>query len=124
VILLSARARAALRRDEVLVFDWIPIPLCGATMGEPSLRLASLRTVDRSVHHRLPVRGHPTRAVVVAHGLAYPHLAARDISIDCRRVIGVRHFASDLAPDFAMSTAFGREARLLRPWNVQLIPGN
>jgi hypothetical protein len=124
VILLSARARAALRRDEVLVFDWIPIRLCCATMGEPSLRLAPLRTVNRSAHHRLPVRGHPTRAVVVAHELAYPHLAARDISIDCRRVLGVRHFASDLAADFGISTAFGREARLLRPWSVQPISGN
>ena len=40
--------------------------------------------------------------------MAYPHLAGRDVTIDCRRRAGLRRFVSDLPPDFGLRASFGR----------------
>jgi hypothetical protein len=42
------------------------------------------------------------------HRLAFPHLAGRDIAVDCRRRLGVRRFTTDLPPDFGLRAALGR----------------
>jgi hypothetical protein len=40
--------------------------------------------------------------------MAVPHLARRDVTIDCRRTLGVRRFRSDLPPDFGLRAVLGR----------------
>jgi hypothetical protein len=45
---------------------------------------------------------------VYAHRMAVPHLARRDVTIDCRRTVGMRRFRSDLPPDFGLRAVLGR----------------
>jgi hypothetical protein len=40
--------------------------------------------------------------------MAVPHLARRDVTIDCRRALGMRRFRSDLPPDFGLRAVLGR----------------
>ena len=106
MIHLTPQARTELREDEALVFDWHRIAICCACAGEVSLRLTSRREVDRG-RSLVPLpsdRG----ARVYAHRMAVPHLARRDVTIDCRRMLGMRHFRSDLPPDFGLRAVFGR----------------
>ena len=84
MIHLTPQARSEIRGDEALVFDWHRVAICCACAGEVSLRLA---TRDR---------------------MAVPHLARRDVTIDCRRTLGVRRFRSDLPPDFGLRSVLGR----------------
>ena len=106
MIHLTPHARMELRDDEALVFDWHRVAICCACAGEVSLRRAPRESVeDRASYRPLPsVRG----ARVYAHRMAVPHLARRDVTIDCRRTLGVRRFRSDLPPDFGLRAVFGR----------------
>ena len=97
-------AREALRDDEALVFDWHRVAICCAAAGDVSLRRDSRARVAASgAFRRLD-----SDAPVYAHRMAYPHLVARDVTIDCRRRAGFRRFVSDLPPDFGLRAALGR----------------
>jgi hypothetical protein len=103
---VTSEARSALRPGEVLVFDWHRVAICCAVAGEVSLRRTSMREIERSRRFvRLSSTG---EAPVYAHRRAYPHLADRPLTIDCRRRLGRRFFSSDLPPDFGLRAAFGR----------------
>ena len=106
MIHLTLQARTELREDEALVFDWHRVAICCACAGEVSLRRAPRRTVEdsRSLVPLPSARG----SRVYAHRMAVPHLARRDVTIDCRRMLGMRHFRSDLPPDFGLRAVFGR----------------
>jgi hypothetical protein len=106
LIHLTRQARTELREGEALVFDWTRIAICCACAGEVSLRPAPLRTVEDSRSFR-PLPSDPgTR--VYGHRMAVPHLARRDVTIDCRRTLGVRRFRTDLPPDFGLRAVLGR----------------
>jgi hypothetical protein len=106
LIHLTPQARTELREDEALVFDWHRVAICCACAGEVSLRRTTRREVDngRTLVPLPSDRG--TR--VYAHRMAVPHLARRDVTIDCRRTLGVRRFRSDLPPDFGLRAVLGR----------------
>jgi hypothetical protein len=105
VIHLTPQARTEIRDDEALVFDWHRVAICCAPAGEVSLRRAPRDTVEDNPSFRtLPSDGTP----VYAHRMAVPHLARRDVTIDCRRTLGVRRFRSDLPPDFGLRSILGR----------------
>lgn len=106
VIHLTPQARTELDQDEALVFDWHRVAICCAVAGEVSLRPARSDTVDHSRSFRQLPSDHGTR--VYAHRMAVPHLARRDVTIDCRRTLGVRRFRSDLPPDFGLRAVLGR----------------
>jgi hypothetical protein len=106
LIHLTPQARTELREDEALVFDWHRVAICCAAAGEVSLRRAP-RTMVEDSRSLVPLpsdRG--TR--VYAHRMAVPHLARRDVTIDCRRTLGMRRFRSDLPPDFGLRAVLGR----------------
>ena len=106
MIHLTPQARSELREDEVLVFDWHRVAICCACAGEVSLRRAPRRSVEGRAVYR-PLRGEPGVAVF-AHRMAVPHLARREVTVDCRRMLGVRRFSTDLPPDFGLRAVFGR----------------
>ena len=106
MIHLTPEARSELRGDEVLVFDWHRVAICCACAGEVSLRRAPRSTVAHKATYRpLPSDGGDR---VFAHRMAVPHLARRDVNVDCRRTLGVRRFRSDLPPDFGLRAVLGR----------------
>jgi hypothetical protein len=103
---LTERARGELRPGEALVFDWHRVAICCAAAGEVSLRKTSEREAGRSRGlRRLSEAGEPP---VFAHPRAYAHLAGRELTIDCKRRLGMRFFTSDLPPDFGLRAIFGR----------------
>jgi hypothetical protein len=106
VIHLTPQARSELRGDEALVFDWHRVAICCACAGEVSLRRAPRRSVEGRAAYR-PLTGEPGVAVF-AHRMAVPHLARRDVTVDCRRTLGVRRFSTDLPSDFGLRAVFGR----------------
>jgi hypothetical protein len=106
VIHLTAEARSEMRQHEVLVFDWHRVAICCACAGEVSLHCAPRSTVERKATYRpLPSNG---AGRVFAHRMALPHLARRDVTVDCRRTFGLRRFHSDLPPDFGLRAVLGR----------------
>jgi hypothetical protein len=106
VIHLTLQARSELRADEALVFDWNRVAICCAVAGEVSLRRAPRHIVEDNGSYRPLPSEQGTR--VFAHRMAVPHLARRDVTIDCRRTLGMRRFRSDLPPDFGLRAVFGR----------------
>jgi hypothetical protein len=106
VIHLTSQARTELDGDEALVFEWHRIAICCAAAGDVSLRRAPRSTVVENPAYRpLPTEG---GASVFAHRMAVPHLARRDVTVDCRRTFGMRRFSSNLPPDFGLRAIFGR----------------
>jgi hypothetical protein len=103
---VTTEARAALQPGEALVFDWHRIAICCAVAGEVSLRRTSMREAERSASFVRLSR--PGEAPVYAHRRAYPQLAGRTLTIDCRRRLGRRWFTSDLPADFGLRAALGR----------------
>jgi hypothetical protein len=99
-------AQAALYSGEALVFDWHRVAICCAAAGEVSLRRDSYERLARSATFRL--LAHDGETPVYAHRMAYPHLAHREVTIDCRRLVGFRHFVSDLPADFGLRASLGR----------------
>jgi hypothetical protein len=97
-------ARQALHEDEALVFDWHRVAICCAAAGEISLRRDSGARLAASPSFRRLDGDLP----IYAHRMAYPHLANREVTIDCRRWIGRRRFVSDLPTDFGLRASLGR----------------
>jgi hypothetical protein len=97
-------AREALREDEALVFDWHRVAICCAVAGEVSLRRDSGARLAASPSFRRLEGDVP----IYAHHMAYPHLARREVTIDCRRMAGLRRFVSDLPSDFGLRASLGR----------------
>jgi hypothetical protein len=110
VITVDERAVRELRPDEVLVFDWHHVAICCAGAGEISLRAVPGGAVaGSSTYRRLPATpSGDGAAAVYAHRQAYPHLARRDVTVDCRRRLGLRWFRSDLPADFGLRASLGR----------------
>ena len=106
MIHLTLQARTELKGDEALVFDWHRVAICCAVAGEVSLRPARRDSVEDNGSYRPLPSEEGTR--VYAHRMAVPHLARRDVTIDCRRTLGVRRFRSDLPPDFGLRATLGR----------------
>jgi hypothetical protein len=106
VIHLTQQARTELKGDEALVFDWHRVAICCAVAGEVSLRPAPRDSVEDHGWYRPLPSEEGTR--VFAHRMAVPHLARREVTIDCRRTLGVRRFRSDLPTDFGLRAVLGR----------------
>jgi hypothetical protein len=88
------------------VLDWHRIAICCAAAGEISLYAAPRRRILSSGRYR--PAGDDPREPVFVHRMAAPHLAGRDVVVDCRRRLGMRHFSSDLPADFGLRAALGR----------------
>jgi hypothetical protein len=101
---LTDAAQRELRPKEALVFDWHRLAICCAAAGEVSLRRTTRREAERS---QALVRL-TDEAPVYAHRRAYSYLAGVPLRIDCRRRLGIRHFKSNLPPDFGLRAIFGR----------------
>ena len=94
----------ALREEEALVFDWHRVAICCAAAGEVSLRAESGARLATSARYRRLAGDVP----IYAHRMAFPHLAERDVTVDCRRLLGRRRFVSDLPTDFGLRASLGR----------------
>lgn len=97
-------AREALGEDEALVFDWYRVAICCAAAGEVSLR----RDSDQRLATSPRFRRLDGELRIYAHRMAYPHLASREVTVDCHKLIGMRRFTSDLPPDFGLRASLGR----------------
>jgi hypothetical protein len=104
VVHATEAARAALREDEVLVFDWHRVAICCAAAGEVTLRRDAGARLGASSRFRRLEGDVPA----YAHRMAYPHLAQREVTVDCHRLLGMRRFVSDLPMDFGLRASLGR----------------
>ncbi len=93
-----------LRPDEALVFEWHRLAVCCAGAGETSLSVMK-ETTARKRAGLVRLKGEVS--VYAARAIA-PHLAGRKITLDARKLFGVRFFASDLPKDFGLRSIFGR----------------
>ena len=108
MIRLTQRARDALRPGEVLVFDWHRVAICCAAAGDTSIRpVPRSRLAGWGGGAFRPVDCDPPDAVLV-HERAFPHLTGLDVLVDCRTVLGIRGFSSDLPTDFGLRASLGR----------------
>jgi hypothetical protein len=108
MIKLTERARRALCPDEVLLLDWHRVAICCAAAGEASLRAIPLARLTGYAGRRFrPVECDPPASALV-HERAYPHLEGRDVIVDCRLRLGLRHFTTDLPDDFGLRASLGR----------------
>jgi hypothetical protein len=101
---LTPRAEELLRPDEALVFDWHRLAVCCAGAGETSLSVmkeATARKRKGLVRMKCDVPVYAARAIA-------PHLAGRKITFDARKILGFRHFTSDLPGDFGLRAIMGR----------------
>jgi hypothetical protein len=105
LVSLTARARQELRSGEALLFDWVRLSLCCAVAGEVSLRLTTNHEAANPRRY-VPLVRDPAVPVYV-HRHAYPHLAGRRIEIDCRRLLGIRLFRSNLPDDLGLRASVG-----------------
>jgi hypothetical protein len=94
VVRLTDRARASLRDDEMIVFDWAALRVCCGCAGQPWL-YAALRP-GPSRFRRFHTLNVDPDGIAKAHPLAYRSLAGREILVDCRRRLGLRQFSCDL----------------------------
>jgi len=108
MIRLTKRAREALRPDEVLLFDWHRVAICCATAGETSVRATPRARLTGFSADRFRSAACDPPAVVLVHERAYPHLAGRDVVVDCRLRVGFRQFTTDLPADFGLRASLGR----------------
>lgn len=104
MVRVTDAAHEALRDEEALVFDWHRVAICCAAAGEVSLRPDSGKRLATSPTYRRLAGDVP----IYAHRMAYPHLADRDVTVDCRRLLGRRRFVSDLPTDFGLRASLGR----------------
>jgi hypothetical protein len=104
MVRVTDAAHEALREEEALVFDWHRVAICCAAAGEVSLRTDSGARLAASARYRRLAGDVP----IYAHRMAFPHLAERDVTVDCRRLLGRRRFVSDLPGDFGLRASLGR----------------
>jgi hypothetical protein len=105
LVSLTARARHELRPGEALLFDWVRLSFCCAVGGEVSLRPTSSHEAENP-RKCVPLVRDPA-VPVYAHRHAYPHLAGRRIEIDCRRLLRIRLFTSNLPNDLGLRASMG-----------------
>lgn len=101
---LTPRARELLRPDEVLVFEWHRLAVCCAGAGETSLSVMK-EAVARKRRGLVYLEG--DAPIYAARAIA-PHLAGREVTLDARKLLGIRSFTSDLPGDFGLRSVFGR----------------
>ena len=101
---LTLRAKELLRPDEALVFEWHRLAVCCAGAGETSLAVMK-EEIARKRRGLVHLKGEVP--VYAAQAIA-PHLAGREITLDARKLLGVRFFTSDLPKDFGLRSVFGR----------------
>ena len=101
---LTPAAREMLRPGEAIVLDWHRMAVCCAGAGEMSLYAMDERRV-RGRSGLVRLKGDDP---VYAARAIFPHLAGREVSIDCRKTLGFRRFVSDLPGDFGLRAVMGR----------------
>ena len=101
---LTAGARELLRPGEVLVLDWHRMAMCCAGAGEASLYVMKEEGARR---RKGLVRLKGDNPVYTARAI-FPHLAGREVSLDGRKLLGMRHFTTDLPGDFGLRAVMGR----------------
>jgi hypothetical protein len=87
-----------------VVLDWHRIAICCATAGDVSLHTVPRARIASSAAFK-PADADPR---VYVHRMAAPHLAGRDVVVDCRRRLGMRRFTSNLPDDFGLRAVLGR----------------
>jgi hypothetical protein len=101
---LTPAARELLKPDEALVLDWHRMAICCAGAGEASL-YAMKEEKARGRKGLVRLKG---EALIFAARAIFPHLAGREVVVDGRKTLGVRHFTSDLPGDFGLRAVMGR----------------
>src|SRR5918992_5863621 len=97
-VCLTPAARELLRPGEALVLDWHRMAICCAGAGETSLYAASEEGLSRR-NGLVRLKGEDP---IYAARAIFPHLAGREVNLDVRKVLGFRHFTSDLPGDFRL----------------------
>jgi hypothetical protein len=103
-IRLTPAARELLRPGEALVLDWHRMAICCAGAGESSLYAMK---EERARKRKGLVRLKGDDPIYAARAI-FPHLAGHGISVDARKVLGIRRFTSDLPGDFGLRAVMGR----------------
>ena len=101
---MTPAARELLRPDEALVLDWHGLAVCCAGAGELGLYAMKEKSADKR-KGLVRLKGEDP---IYAARTIFPHLAGREISLDARKVLGFRHFTSDLPKDFGLRAVMGR----------------
>ena len=101
---LTPAARELLRSDEALILDWHRLAICCAGAGESSL-YAMKEEGARKRKGLVRLKGDDP---IYAARALFPHLAGREVSINARKVLGLRRFTSDLPGDFGLRAIMGR----------------
>ena len=101
---LTPAARELLRPDEALVIDWHRLAVCCAGAGESSL-YAMKEEGARKRKGLVRLKGEDP---IYAARAIFPHLAGREVSINARKILGLRRFTSDLPGDFGLRAIMGR----------------
>jgi hypothetical protein len=101
---LSPAARELLRPGEALILDWHRLAVCCAGAGESSL-YAMKEEGARKRKGFVRLKGDDP---IYAARALFPHLAGREVSINGRKVLGLRSFTSDLPGDFGLRAIMGR----------------
>lgn len=101
---LTPAARELLRSDEALILDWHRLAICCAGAGESSL-YAMKEEGARKRKGLVRLKGEDP---IYTARVIFPHLAGREVSIDARKILGLRRFTSDLPGDFGLRAIMGR----------------
>jgi hypothetical protein len=101
---LTPAARELLRPGETLVLDWHRLAVCCAGAGELGLYAMS----EKSARKRRGLVRLKGEDPIYAARAIFPHLAGREVSLDAKKVLGFRHFTSDLPKDFGLRAVMGR----------------
>ena len=101
---LTPAARELLRSGEALVLDWHRLAVCCAGAGELGLYAMS----EKSARKRRGLVRLKGEDPIYAARAIFPHLAGREVSLDAKKVLGFRHFTSDLPKDFGLRAVMGR----------------
>ena len=101
---LTPAARELLRPGEALVLDWHRLAVCCARVGE--LGLYPMKEEGARKGKRL-VRLKGEDPIYAARAI-FPHLAGSEVHLDVRKILGLRHFTSDLQGDFGLRAVMGR----------------
>ena len=101
---LTPAARELLRPGEALVLDWHRLAVCCAGAGELGLYAMS----EKSARKRRGLVRLKGEDPIYAARAIFPHLAGREVSLDAKKVLGLRHFTSDLPKDFGLRAVMGR----------------